>query len=218
MKTRVHAVVLLVLVISGSDFARARAGERGPDQSPRENAVEVARGESFVSLMTQITGEPILVIKYPWKRHARPSVEVRVLDEEEVDNPLIRPLFFVHDMMKGEVTSAVYHCQDRSDEVSQTASFTRDYMEGKIDFHIFGVRNTLGRPSACVACRVVIPKRVPETRAAFCLLDAWAIDERMLCLELPAEYFSRPSKIRVWLLRDKDIVWTAVIPWPGVPE
>lgn len=214
MQTRFEVVVLLGLVICVAGPAPARSAGDETDRARTKHAAEPGRGESFVSVLTRHTGEPILVVKYPWKRHARPSVEVRILDEEEVDNRLIRPLFFMHDIFKGEVTTAVYHCVERSEDVPLTAAFSR----GEIDFTIFGARNSLGRPSASVACRTTTVDPPPETRAAFCLLDTWAVDQRTLYLDLPSEYFARPRKIRVWFLRDKDIVWTADTTWPGTPE
>ncbi|HUT89279.1 MAG TPA: hypothetical protein VMY37_07270 [Thermoguttaceae bacterium] len=231
MNTRVQ-VALLLLVIGVGEPGRTEAAQRNGSPNPDRKAAKMDRGDAFVSVVTQPTGEPILVIKYPWKRHARPSVEVRVLEPSEADNPLIRPLLFLHAIMKGDVTTAVYRCQDDSEDTSQTATFSRDGM----DYEVFGARNSLGRPSVCVACQTATqrPRTVaevveesdslieasttppePETRAAFPLLDAWAVDERTLYLELPAKYFSRPSKIRVWLMRHKDIVWTAEADWPG---
>jgi hypothetical protein len=238
MRICLHPVVLVVLVLAASAGSQAEAADRQIDRSAEMPLVEPARGESFVSVITQPSGGPILVVKYPWKRHAKPSVEVRVLDPSEVDKPLIRPLFFRHDIMKGDVTTAVYQCQDNSDELPQTATFS----EGNADFEVFGARNSLGRPAVCVACRIVPEaaadetaslladlartgqetmlsmKFRPEMRAAYCLLDAWAVDRRTLYLELPASHFSQRSKIRVWLLRGKDIVWTANMTWPGAPE
>ena len=238
MRSRLHPFVLMVLVLGASPPWRAEAADRQIDRPAEKLVSEPTRGESFVSVITQPTGEPILAVNYPWKRHAKPSVEGRVLDPSEVDNSLIRPLFFRHDVMKGNVTKAIYQCQDKSEDLRQTATFS----EGNADFEIVGVRNSLGRPAVCVACRIA-PDEVSretesliaelartgqesmlslkfqrETRAAYCLLDAWAVDERTLYLELPASHFSQPSKIRVWLLRDKDIVWTADITWPGTPE
>jgi hypothetical protein len=238
MKTGLKAALLLALVIGVGEPARADAADRDGSPSPDKKAPEVAKGDAFVSVLTQPTGGPILAVKYPWKRHVRASVEVRVLDPSEVDNPLIRPLFFLHDLMKGNVTTAVYRCQDDSEDVAQTAVFSKD----ALDFEIFGARNALGRPAVCVACRTATTRhpadtsgepgdlaakaiallgpaleREPETWAAFPLLLAWALDERTLYLQLPAEYFSRPCKIRVWLLRGKDVVWVATTDWPGYP-
>ncbi len=231
MKTRVHVVLLLVVMGVGKP-GRTEAAPRNGSPNPDKEAAEIARGDAYVSIITRHTGEPILVIEYPWRRHARPSVEVRVLEPSEVDAPLIRPLLFQHNIMKGNVNTAVFRCQDDSEGTSQTVTFRKEGM----DFEAFGARNSLGRPSVCVACRTATdrPRTVaevveegaseiesftgppqPETRAAFPLLDAWAVDGRTLYLELPARYFSRPGKIRVWLLRHKDIVWAANVDWPG---
>jgi hypothetical protein len=214
MTVRLLAVMLLVFVVCVWQTVQAETAPRSPGQRPGKGTTEAGQGDAFVSVITQHTGGPLLVIRYPWKRHALPSVEVRVLAEDEVDNRLLRPLFFQRRIMKGGITEAVYHCQDRSEGVRQTATFLKD----NIDFDIFGARNSLGRPSVCVACRTTTVDPPPETRAAFCLLDAWALDERTLNLELPAKYFSEPGKIRVWLIRDKDIVWTATTTWPGASE
>ncbi|NQT18014.1 MAG: hypothetical protein HQ582_35005 [Planctomycetes bacterium] len=215
MKTPLAQVLLLACVLCGWQAARADI-TRGRDTNPNRErtAPKVDRGESYVSVLSQTTGEPILVIRYPWKRHARPSVEVRILGEKELDNPLIRPQFFVHDVMKGDITKALYDCQDRSEDVPQRVAFS----EGNANFSIFGTRNVLGRPSVCVSSRTTTVDSPPETRAAFAMLRPWSIDERTLYLELPAEHFSKRSKIRIWFLRGKDIVWMANTTWPGTPK
>lgn len=235
MNTRLSATLLVAVAICYSGITRAERTQGHPDQRPKPNAAEAARGDAYVSVIKQHTGEPILAINYPWKRHARPSVEVRILDEKDVDNPLIKPLFFRHDIMKGAVTTAVYHCQDRSEDVPQTASFSK----GTHDFEVLGARNLLGRPAVRVACRwrstladlppktaealrsmddEEITSRVmppSETWAVFCLLGAWAVDQDTLYLELPSDYFAQQSKIRVWFLRENDVVWAANATWPG---
>ena len=238
MRICLHLAALVLLVPGASAARPADAADRPMDRPAGTRVFEPARGDSFVSVITQPTGEPILAIRYPWKRHAKPSIELRILREGEVDNPLIRPLFFRHNIMKGGVTKAVYQCQDDSEDTAQTATFSQD----NADFRVLGARNSLGRPAVCVACRInpdeisqktesliselartgqesALSRRfVAETRAAYCLLDAWAVDERTLYLELPAEEFSQQSEIRVWFLRDKEIVWRADTTWPGTPQ
>ena len=216
MISRLCLGILLACTALASDTTRARGAERGDRPPALKTAAKAGPATSYVSVIKRRTGEPILVVKYPWKRHARPSVEIRVLQKSEVDDAMIRPLFFVHDIMKGKVTTAVYHCQDRSAGLNQTGTFSKD----KVDFEIFGARNALGRPSVCVACgtKPIESERETRARAAFPLLDAWAVDQRTLYLELPPQYFSDPSTIRVWLLRGKDIVWTQTARWPGIPD
>ncbi len=239
MKTRRQAALLLVICTALPGVIGAAQPEPSPTADQR--AGTPTRGEAFVSMLTRHSGAPILAVRYPWKRHARPSVEVRVLHSSELGAPLIRPMFFVHSLMKGNVTTAVYRCQDKSENVPQSAVFSK----GEFDFEVFGARNSLGRPSVCVTARTAndrprapakptqsqeadelsvalpesrLPARLPETRAAFPLLDAWAVDDHTLYLELPAKYFAQPCKLRIWLLRRSQIVWTATLDWPGYPD
>lgn len=235
MRTRLSSA-LLVLAICAMGLPRGQASDLSPAGFRQDRAAEHA----YASVIKQHTGEPILVVKYPWNQHARPSVEVRVLAEDEVNDTLIRPQFFKQDIMRGEITTTVYQCEQRSEGVRQKAIFSKN----DVDFVAFGTRNSLGKPSVCVACRTTPVVLLPEAkewlgsleatigaskaleegpqqsraRAAFGLLDAWAINPRMLYLELPADYFSKPCKIRIWFLRGKDIVWTEVADWPGIPE
>ncbi len=216
MKRRLFALVLLPLTCFASRAAGAEPAGPAAAQSAASASVGADQGRAYVSVLTEPGGGPILVVRYPWKRHLRPSVEVRTLDPSEVDNLLLRPLFFLHDVMKGEITTVVYLCQARCEDVPQTAEFSR----GETQFEVFGQRNLLGRPAVAVASRA---KREPptsprETRAAFPLLDAWALDEHTLYLELPPEYFSKPTPVRVWLLRGKSIVWTETADWPGTGQ
>jgi len=228
---RLGCALTLALGAAGADTPVARQ----PDE-----------GDGYVSVMQEVSGEPILVIRYPWTRHAQPSIEVRALEPDEVGSRLVRPLGFKRHVMRGGVTVAVHQCHDRSEGVAQTATFVHD----DVRYEIFGSRNALGRPSVCVVSRKQRPRppadllaeqaapqverasptveqarpktepaRVekprPEIRAAFPLLDDWALDERTLYLELPAAYFADPTLIRVWLLRGDAVVWTATTAWPG---
>lgn len=210
MKTRLPWIVLVALVIGTGDAAGEEWTGGTAGQSPSRAAA--SGGVSRVSVVEQPTGEPILVIQYPWTMHARPSVEVRLLADAEADNYELRPLCFVDDFMKGEVTVKVYHCQDRSADTPLNLTFS----ERDIDFEFLGERNSLGRPSVRVVYRT--ETGVPESgaNAVYCLLRSWAVDKRMLYLDLPPAYFSKPGRIRVWFLRGKDIVWSETARWPGL--
>src|SRR5690554_6741381 len=64
---------------------------------------------SYVSIETPAGGRPMLVIRYPWRVHARSSVEVcTYVAGEADDSPRIRPLYFRSDFMKDEFTIGVY--------------------------------------------------------------------------------------------------------------
>lgn len=215
MKPSLTPILLLASLLGGwqSTYGQITT-PRDPVRLRERTVPKVDRGEAYVSLLTRVTGEPILAIRYPWKRHARPSVEVRILDEAEPDGPLIRPQFFLSHIMKGDTTKAVYDGQDDSEDVAQRVTFT----EGDVNFSILGARNVLGRPAVCVSSLSRPADAPPQTRAAFPLLLPWSIDERTLYLELPAEHFSKKAKIRIWFLRGKGIVWVADTTWPGTPR
>jgi len=169
---------------------------------------------SFVSLVTQQTGDPALIVRYPWKVHQRPSVEIRLVRGAGADLSEVRPLYFVKEFFKGVMTVNVYHCQDRAAGVP----LSRPLKEKGIEFEILGRRNALGRPAVSVARRVPSDDPAPGSGLVFCLLPAWAVDERLLHLELPPKYFAPPGKLYVWFLRDDEVLWEQMLDWPGLKE
>ena len=215
MKTRLMWIVCGVLILMMTGTGEAVGQERPGATAGQPASGPAARvGVSRVAVMEQASGEPILVINYPWTKHARPSVEVRLLADAEADTYELRPLCFVDDFMKGEVTVRVYHCQDRSADTPLGITFT----EREIEFEVLGERNSLGRPSVRVACRTKTGHREWGAVAVYCLLESWAVDQRTLYLDLPPAYFAKPGRIRVWFLRGKDIVWSELAKWPGIDK
>jgi hypothetical protein len=151
------------------------------------------------------------VIHYPWKVHGRPSVEIRRLAYDEKDSGEIGPLWFTAQIMKGDVTAAVYQCRDRSGETPVVRKMKH---EGQ-DFELAGEKNSLG--SGCVYA-LFPPKPEdmdPVTRVVYPLLGCWALDDKTLVLELPEAHFAEPCWIRVWFLRGGDDVWWKTVSWPG---
>ncbi|MDD4266691.1 MAG: hypothetical protein PHO07_00825 [Pirellulales bacterium] len=176
---------------------------------------------SYVSIETPAGGRPMLVIRYPWRVHARSSVEVcTYVAGEADDSPRIRPLYFRSDFMKDEFTIGVYRAQDDSSSVRVVAQMARR----DIDFAAIGNRNLFGQPSVVVVCRTSITQQKDEQepeqarRAIYPLLEPWAADRRTLFLSLPEVNFSDAAKIRVWFLSGGDVVWSEVKQWPGLPQ
>jgi hypothetical protein len=139
--------------------------------------------------------------------------------DEEADTGEIRPLQFVGDLMKGEITSAVYDVRDKAGQTAVKRSLKiRDR-----DCEVLGDRNSLGKPAATVvfpeqlntaADRDTASDRAP--RAVFFPLDAWAVDRSTLRLELPAAHFAQPGRIRVWFYREGNLLWWKTLAWPGM--
>ena len=155
------------------------AGPRGASWQAQDSYVEVLRLPNK---------RPLLVIHYPWKAHARPSVEVRQLANDERDTGEIRPLGFAAKIMKGDVTAAVYQCRDRSDETP----FVRKMKSQGQDFELLGQKNRLGIGSVCTLFPPKPDDKDPVARVAYPLLGSWAIDDKTLVLELPESHFAEP--------------------------
>jgi hypothetical protein len=165
-------------------------------------------------LMQERNGDLVVSIAQPWRSYRRPSVEVCLLPGDWPENSKLHPLYFVKQTLKGEVTVAVYHCQDRADGVPQRTSLK----EHDLEFELFGQRNALGKAAVCVACRTETPDHKLLPRAVYCLPEYWASEDGVLYLSLPKDYFGASGKLVVWLLREDSVVWSDTIRWPGIPD
>lgn len=215
MKTRLPLRLIAVWLIWSCGVASAQMPRnaafdaRQPKATPRVCLVKNKRRTDLA-----------LLIAYPWKVHRRPSVEIRLVAGKDADAGAVRPLFFLSEYMKGEVTVAVYRCQDEAAGAPVRESLT----EKEVEFEILGRRNSLAKPSVCVVHRFAADEPdggttadEPDggTAAVFCLLPAWAIDKRLLRLDLPRQDFAKPGKMHVWFLREGTIVWKETLDWPG---
>ena len=206
-----------------TDDAAKTAAKKAPTPTkvaPPEKRPEFKRfacsdpGRSYVEVSTWPQGKPVLLVRYPWKLHGQPSVEVRLLTDKEPDTAEIKPLAFVAALMKGDVTLAVYHYLDLTEETRHTRTFKRN----DLSFEVVSLKNHLGN----AAGQVVFPpnREINDTicRVVFFPLEPWAADAENLRLELPAEYFSRPTRVRVWFYREGNVVWWQTVPWPGITK
>lgn len=171
-----------------------------------------------VRLLQDHDGDLILAIKRPWKSFTLPSIEVCLLPNDMPQTAPLHPMYFLSNHLRGEVTANLYRTLDQADEIPVRQPFT----DKGIEFEWVGHRNSLGKAAVCVACRTEPPqKRSSEdktmlSRATFCLLNYWSVERDGLYLDLPADYFSAPGRLRIWLLRDNQIVWSDTIRWPGI--
>ena len=207
---------VLCLLSSAAAQEGRTAGRLPPDPAydapapASQSPAEAAR----VSLVRDPGGRQVLIVAYPWKVHARPSVEVRLLSPGEADDERVQPMYFRWKHMKGDTTAAVYRCQDRCDDAPVRAAVP----VGDEELEVLGQRNSLGKPAVAVARWTNTDPKVrlePGAAAAFPLLDAWSVDEKLLYLDLPDDYFAAPGAVRVWLMRDDRVVWSEKLEWPG---
>ena len=176
-----------------------------------------ADGAPFISIARQPTGQPILVVDYPWQEYGKASIEIRQVASDEVDNWQVKPLFFVRELFNGQTSMAISRCLIAAGDTAVSAEFT----QREIDFEILGDRNSFGSPSVSVACRTEYKPSGEEatvSRAVFPSLECWSPEKSKLYLDLPVEYFPTECKVRVWLLRGDKVVWAATVQWPGDSE
>ena len=213
MRTPVLTLTLLVASTLVPGVSRADGADTAPTLSSSTATSLDKYAGSFVSIAHRSTGRPMLVVKYPWREHAKASIEIRQLVPDEVADPELKPLFFRDEIMKGLALVSVSNCLNSCSDVRATAEFTKR----EIDFEIIGDRNSFSSPSVSVACRTKYKPTGGQTvsRAIFPLLEPWSTDKRTLYLDLPTEYFPQECLVRVWMLRGRDVVWSTIIPWPG---
>ena len=116
------------------------------------------------------------------------------------------------------MSGKVYKCLDLAEQGESMDSFVKD----KVAFRIVARRNSLGRPAALVIPedkgdekRAEEPGSAAPRRAVFLLLDCWAVNDRLLNLDLPRDTFSEPGLLHVWFMRGERVMWEETVPWPG---
>jgi hypothetical protein len=215
-------------------LARAEPPDAAAPSAPAEAKKKKKNATSYATLVRERSGQQTLAIHYRWKVHGQASVEV-LLTPAAAPSTIVAPLYFVGEYFKGDASRKIYRCLDAAEGHETVDSFVED----KMDFQIIGRRNSLDRPAV-----FVLPHDQPETasektadkaagkasknasdkeaesaaspRAVFPLLDAWALDDRSLSLELPREAFATAGQLHVWFLRSDRVLWEETVPWPGV--
>ena len=187
------------------------SADAGPMSFSRYRKLKLPVGPSLVAVVKEHTGRQVLAIHYPWKVHEKASIEVRLMPGKRAEGTSVVPVFFVAEHCKGELKQKLYRYLDAAADTGITDSFTKD----KMVYQIVAERNSLGRPSLHV-----LPYNegsTPDQRpgAVFLQLDCWAINDRMLSLDMPRDVFVKSGKLSVWFLRGDKVVWEEKIDWPG---
>jgi hypothetical protein len=169
-------------------------------------------GVDYVKVDTTFPkGHPVLAIHYPWSVHRNASVEVLAMKKTDPDTAEIRPMAFVGTQLKDETRLAFYRVFNAADDTATEKTIVKDETE----MQIFGDRNHLGK----IAAYVLFPAKPGKTQqtpyAIYPELERWASDPQTLRIELPAEHFAAPTRLRVWFLREGNVVWRQTIAWPG---
>lgn len=209
------AIAFMLLAVAS---AVAQPPAAGTDTRPKDVAGPPMDRAARLKVVSDLGEEPLLVVDYPWAAHGKASIEIIAVPEGNVDPSEIRPIAFVRNHMRGPMTASIHHIQDRAAGVP--LSKTRN--SGDIDFEILGQRNALGKPAVTVAYWTVFgeAEKEKQTRlpsAVYCLLSNWAVNDHLLYLTLPREYFAEPATLRVWMMHRGRQIWGKTIDWPGYP-
>lgn len=184
-------------------------------QPPEEEAGKkpAPRKTSYVSVAKQRNGSPVLVIEYPWKPYTKASIEIRLTKGSGAKPDDRAPLLFQKTRMKGKNADTVYQCLDRSAEQDTTKPLT---IEGA-DYDVIGYRNALQKPSVCVVSRPEPEGDEPPTEvaAALLMLESWAVNGKMLYVDLPPDAFADAGSLQIWFLRDDLVLWQESVAWPS---
>ncbi len=206
---RVSATLLWAALVCSVIAGKALSAEAG--RSADDAVLDPPKPCPYVSIVERVGGERVLLVRYPWRRHERASIEVRLLTPAERDADRVLPLAFFDGLFHGQTRVDVYRALDESANVPLVRQPLR---LKETDFEILAWRNGLGKPAVCVASRTEV-NRQKGALAVYCLLEAWADDDRALYLELPATHFASPGRLWVCFLRDARVVWSGVVDWPG---
>lgn len=213
MRFCVTALLLLLGVLGGPAPAQSRQGAEDRLAQP---ALAKTAEAPHLALLRRDSGDPLLVVDYPWAIHAPASVsvEVRLSKPGERAKTNWAPVFFVANYLNADALKTIYRCQDLGENLPAKATFSKE----KIQFEITGQRNSLERSAVAIHCLSELEGPRAGVRAIFWPLKEWSFDRRTLYLELPRKDFSEPCQIRVWFLRDAQILWGETFAWPGYPQ
>jgi hypothetical protein len=199
-----HLMVTLALAIFTAGILR------GQEISKSENENQDSPA-NYVSLDKTKTGDTVILIKYPWRVHEKASIEARLITEKKDFDARVRPLRFATIHFDRHSQRRIYDSFDHS--LDRPSDWKSD--AGGLTWRIIAHGNHLGHAAAWF---VNTPKRdspLVGTTATFYPLDPWAIDDRLLVLDLPRGSFEQPGKMHVWFLRGERIFWHEELPWPG---
>jgi hypothetical protein len=201
---------MVLSVIGGIGWAARISLAQSPDISANRQPEQPPAGR-HVSLQPWQQGTPRLWISYPWKLHTHASLELYLATSADTKPAELRPMFFRTKCLPGKMDSLMHDCQDHAED----AETRRSCKVKDINFQIIGRRNSLERLSVLAVHRIEGHSSTPDVAAALPLLPCWALNERLLCIDLPVDAFAEAGAMHIWLLRGEQVLWSEMVDWPG---
>jgi hypothetical protein len=187
------------------------AGILGAQVVPDSDNSEQPNGAKCVSLQKTKTGESLLVINYPWRTHKKTSIEVRLIPDKKDFEARVKPLRFSSIRFDDDTQRHIFHSFDEA--LVRSSDWKAE--GGGLQWQVIGRANHRGHEAVWFVNSPKDEKSPPGTTAAFYPLDPWAINDKLLMLDLPRNSFDQPGKMYIWLLRGDQIIWQEDLMWPG---
>jgi hypothetical protein len=169
----------------------------------------------YVSVEKISSGENVLAVRYPWKKHEKASLEVRLIPDKNDFAARVKPLRLASMRIEPETQKHIFKMFD--DALTRPSTWSAEI--GGIRWEIFAQANYRDRGAYWF---ITTPEKGAKKEneffgnaAVFTLLDPWVIDNRLMMFDLPRKYFGKPGKMYVWFLRGDRIVWQQELMWPG---
>jgi hypothetical protein len=157
----------------------------------------------------------VLAVKYPWKKHEKASLEVRLITDKKEFDARVKPLRLASMRLETETEARLFKMFD--DALDRPSTWNTEI--GGLKWDILAHANYRGRGSMWF---VTTPEKGAKKEnafignaAVFSPLDPWVIGGRLMIFDLPRDSFGKPGKMYVWFLRGDRIVWQQELMWPG---
>jgi hypothetical protein len=192
-------------------FAFFTAGFLRGQELPKTESVDQPKTTNYVSVDKTPAGENVLLISYPWRTHAKASVEVRLITDKKDFDARVKPLRFAMVRFDDDTNRRILSTFDEA--VDRPSTWKAE--AGGLKWEIIGHSNHFGRAATWFVNTPVKDGPHVGITAAFYPPDPWAINDRLLSLDLPRDGFDQPGKLYIWFLRGDRILWQEELVWPG---
>jgi hypothetical protein len=197
------AAAALTLVFFAAGVLRAQDASKADANDPS--------AAKCVSLERSAAGENVLLVDYPWRKHEKPSIEVRLITEKSAYAARAKPQRLAEMPIDEKMQRRIYTAFDTAIDRPSTGKFEI----GGMKWDIYARSNHLGQGALWFVNTPEAKDDKSGAAAVFFPPDPWAVNDRVLLLDLPRETFYKPGKLHVWFLRCDRIVWQEEIDWPG---
>ncbi len=188
------------------------------EKSPNTGLVRPAAlaKKSGISVVKQSNGEPVLLVNCPWRKYPRPSIQISLVLDEKVDLAALKPLridgIFADALWKQQVGSLNKPAHAATHELVKTTTAFIEYNDGKLLKHRARA-NSQGKASAYAL------ETQLGTLLVFYQLEPWVDGQgtfrlTLADIDLPSK-FASSGRVKVWLLSEEKVVWSANVAWPG---